>query len=165
MKTLIKQNRGITLVELIIYMGLFAVLIVVITDILVATLNVQLGTSATSSVTQDGRFIYTRFIYDINRATSISVPANLGDTGNSLQFSANGITYTYALNGNDLIITDDSGNNILNSFDTGISGLTFTRIGNIGGKPTIRLNFVINSKNTGSGQQEIKTFQTTAGLR
>src|SRR3989344_6815298 len=97
-----KKQKGFTLVELLIYMGLFSMLIVVITDILVTTISVQLATESTVSVDSDGRFIYSRFIYDVNRAQTVTEPADLGDTSNNLDFTADGNNFTYGLSGDNL---------------------------------------------------------------
>ncbi len=146
-------------------MGLLAILLVVFTDILISVLDVQTSTESTSSVAQDSRFIYTRFIYDINNAQGVTLPTNLGDLSNSLQFTNGGVTYTYALGSGNLLLTDPNGSQQLNSYDTTVSDLEFTRIGNINGKHTFRINFTVSSKIPLHGNTETKTIQTTAGLR
>lgn len=161
----IKHNQGFTFIELAIYMGLLAILMVVFTDILVGTLNVQTSSQSVSSVTEDGRYIYSRFIYDIERAQAVSLPANLGDVSNSIQLTIGGNPYTYALDGNNLMLTDPTGTYQLNSSLSSISNLSFTRIGNPGGKHTFRINFTISSVTLSHSTQQMVNFQTTAGLR
>ena len=160
-----KKQKGFTLIELLVYLGLFSLLIVVITDILVTALDIQLSSSATNSVIQDGRYIYSRFIYDINRAQSVSLPQNLGDTNDSFLFTVDGNSYTYTLNNGNLLLTDSDGAHQLNSYDSVISGLSFRRIGNVVGKHTFRINFTVTGKTNLRGNLEVKNFQTTAGLR
>jgi hypothetical protein len=159
------SQNGITLIELPIYMGLLAILLLVFTNILVTTLDTFTSSESTASVSQDGRYIYSRFIYDIHRADSITLPANPGDTGNSLAFSVGGTNYSYMLNNGNLIMTDQNGPSQLNSFDTTVSSLSFHRIGNIGGKHTIQLIFTIQGKTTGGHTPETRNFQTTAAMR
>lgn len=146
-------------------MGLFSMLVVVITDILVTTINIQLRTESTTSVATDGRYIYSRFIYDINRAETVVQPQNLGDSASTLQFTADSNNFTYGLNNGNLTITDVNGTYQLNSFDSSISDLTFQRIGNAEGKHTFRINFTVTGKTKSENQTEVKKFQTTAGLR
>ncbi len=160
----LKVNRkGFTLVELIIYMGLMAFIFLLLTDILVAVFNVQLSTQSTSQVSQDGRYIYNRLIYDINHASTVSAPLNLGSSSATLSLIQGGASYVYALNNGNLQITTGSTSSQLNSVDTQVSGLQFRRIGNVNGKPTFRINFTVEDKIGGASDSAV--FQTTAGLR
>ncbi len=160
-----KLNKGFTLVEFLIYMGIIAILIVVLTDILVAIFNTQLSSQSNSQVTQDGRYIYSRLTYDINRAQSISIPANLGSISATLVASISGSTYTYATSSGNLTLTNGGTSYILNSPDTKVSGLSFLRVGNSGGKHTFQINFTVTGKIPLNGRIDSETFQTTAGLR
>ena len=159
------KSVGFTLIELVIYMGIVGVFMLILTDILVAILNTRVSSQSTSEVAQDGRYIYTRLIYDINRATSVSLPLNLGDSSSSLVASVSGITNTYAVSNGNLILSNSSGSAQLNSTDTSISGLTFKRIGNIGGKSTFQINFTVTSRFITNNSTDSAVFQTTAGLR
>jgi hypothetical protein len=163
-----KENRtrsGFTLIELSIYMGITMVIILILAELLSAIFSTQLTSQATSYTVQDGRYVYTRLIYDINRAQSVSVPANLGDSTNSLTLNIGGSEYSYSLSGGNLVITDTQGVHLLNSTDTTISNLTFMRIGNTDGKHTFKINYTVTSKIVDKGPAETKVFQTTAGLR
>jgi type II secretory pathway pseudopilin PulG len=159
------DQKGFTLVEMVLYMGLLTLLLLLFTNIFMAILDTQLSSQSTGSVAQDGRFLYSRLIYDINRASSISLPANLGNTGNTLQLQINGVSYQYALSSGNLMISDATSSAQLNSYDTKISGLQFKRIGNINGKPTIQMTFTVTSKEVLHGTVDSKSFQTTAGIR
>lgn len=165
MKRISNLKKGFTLIELSIYMGITLVIILVLTELLAAIFSTQLTTQSTAGVSQDGRHIYTRLTYDINRAENVVVPAALGEQSSSLTLTADGITYTYALSGGNLNITDPSGTNILNGPDTSISNLTFKRIGNPSGKHTFQIKYVITSRVVDKGEAESKSFQTTAGMR
>lgn len=166
MKNIKKLKKGFTLVELIIYSSILSVFILILTDILVSVVGTQLSTQSTSSVAQDGRYIYTRLTYDINRAQSVSVPLNLGNTSNSFVLNISGTTYTYALNGGNLQITDPTGTYSLNSSDTKLSNLQFKRIGNVNGKHTFQFTFTVAGRILlPGGRIDSEAFQTTAGLR
>ncbi len=69
-----KKQTGFTLVELLIYMGLLTIMVLIFTDIFTSIIDNQLGSENTSNVADDGRYIYSRFIYDVNRADSIVSP-------------------------------------------------------------------------------------------
>lgn len=158
-------NGGFTLIELLIYMGILSIFIVVLAQIFTLILDNQISSQTTSSVASDGRYIYTRLIYDINRSQGITLPENLGDTSTSLKASIDGTTYTYALTSGNLTISDATSSSSLNSVDTSVSGLSFKRIGNASGKHTFRILFTVASRTSLHGVTDSESFQTTAGLR
>jgi type II secretory pathway pseudopilin PulG len=160
-----KSQSGFTLVELLMYMGLLSLLLVALTTIFVAIIDTQLNAQTTSYVAQDGRYIYSRLIADIHKASSVQAPLNLGDTTNALQMTVSSSSATYSLTDGNLVMTDSSGSHIMNSFGTTVSGLTFTRIGNVNGKHTFRINFTVSGNREADSSPEVKDFQTTAGLR
>ncbi|MGE5041957.1 MAG: PilW family protein [Candidatus Levyibacteriota bacterium] len=160
-----QASLGFTLVELVVYMGIVSVFMLVLTDILVAVLDTRTASESTSQVTQDGRYIYTRLIYDINHAESVSTPLNLGDTSNSLVATINGTVYTYSLQNGNLMLSAPGSSDQLNGNDTSVSGLSFKRIGNAGGKNTFQILFTVASRIIRHGPVDREVFQTTAGLR
>ena len=165
-----KQNkntiRGFTLIEMLIYMGLLSIFLVVLVDVFIATLNVRIEAAAVAGVEQDGRFIISRLSYDITRASSITTPASLGASGSTLTIVISGSTYTYSVvSGNLQVVINGSETINLNSSETTISGLTFLRIGNVGGKDTIQIQFTTTSSNLKKSGSETRTFKTTVGRR
>ena len=82
-----------------------------------------------------------------------------------MTLTKNSTSYTYQITNHNLEVTTGTTSAALNSYDTEVSNLQFQRIGNAGGKHTIRMSFTITSKTTGQGGKEVRNFQTTAGLR
>lgn len=160
-----RLQRGVTLVELLIYMALVAIFIITLTDIFSSTLAVRTESEATSAVDEDGRFILARLIYDINRAQTVTAPATLGTTTPNLDLTIPGTTYAYALNASNLQLTENGQPNNLNSSESSISNLSFQRIGNPLGKPTLKIQFTVASKTQRAQGAETKTYNTTVGLR
>ncbi len=158
-------NRGFTLVELIIYMGLLVIFLLVLSNIFASILDVRTESESISAVEQDGRFIMARLSYDINRASAVSTPASLGGSGNSLTMVIGSVNYTYALSGSNLVLTNDLGTNNLNSSESTISSLSFQRLGNSGGKDTVKIQFTVNSVAQRDKGVETKTFYITGGRR
>jgi hypothetical protein len=156
--TKVKNQKGSTIVELLLYMGLMAVLLIVLSDMFISILDVKTDIQKTSSIEQDGRFIIARFIYDIQRATSITTPSSAGGNGATLVMVVAGNTYTYSLNGTNLQMVNNTGTFNLNGDETKVTDLNFKRIGN-GQKDTITVQFDITS------QTQTTTFKTTVGLR
>jgi len=159
------NNGGFSLIELVIYMGLLSVLILVFTDIFASTIDNQLSSRNTSNVADDGRFIYSRFIYDMGRAQSINQPSVYGSSSASMDLAIAGQNYTYSLSNNNLIITSPAGSYALNGYGSSISGLLFTKVGTTSAKDTIRINFTVKGVVTNRGILDQQVFQTTAGLR
>ena len=161
-----KVMRGFTLIELLIYMGLLSIILVVLSQIFGSILDAHLESQASSSVHRDGRFILSKLTYDVHRANSIVLPASLGASSTSLQLDISGIN-TYSLNNGNLELTNSLGTNNLNSGDTTVSNLNFTRIGNsaANAKNTVRITYTITSKIVRPKGMETKDFQTTIGIR
>ena len=160
-----KQIKGFTIVELLIYMGLLAGFLVIITELFASIMDVKLESNATSSVEQDGRYILTRLAYDIPKSSSITTPTSLGNTSSSLVLVVSGVTYTYSLVGSNLQLVNNLGTNNLNTSESGISNISFQKIGNVGGKETIKLNFTVTSSTIRNSGPEVRTFSTTIGRR
>ena len=146
-------------------MSLLAVFLITLTDIFVSILDVSTQSEATSAVEQDGRSILARLNLDIANADSITTPANLGEISNSLQLTAGGTTYTYSLWGERIIVSSGTETHAINSTETEVSTLTLQRIGNVGGKETIRIQFNIQSATKRPSGVETRSFTTTVGRR
>jgi prepilin-type N-terminal cleavage/methylation domain-containing protein len=158
-------QRGVTFVELLLVMGLLSIFLVILTTIFTSTLDVQNQTNSYSAVVSDGRFIMARLNYDIARASAVTTPASLGGSGSSLVMTINATTFTYAMSGNNLQLTDGTGSATLNGDGTTVSNLTFQRIGNSGGKDTIRYSFKLTSTTLHDATTDNQTFTSAAELR
>lgn len=160
-----RMREGFTLIEMLIYMGLLAILMTVMTSLFSSILDVQLESQASSSVDQDGRYLLSRLMYDIQRADSITTPSSLGSQTGNLQIVISGIIYSYALSGGNLQITNNFGTDNLNSTESTVSNLSFLRLGNVNGKNSIQLGFTVTSKTLKTSGTESKNFTTTVGIR
>lgn len=160
-----KTQRGFTLVELILYMGLLSIFLVVLTDIFVSIFDIKTESEATSAVEQDGRYILSRLSYDLRRADAVNIPLNIGQTTDNLVLSVGATSYSYQESGGNLVINDGQPDN-LNSSETRISAApTFERVGNPGGKETIKLEFTIESRTQRDSGPETRTYQMSIGRR
>lgn len=159
------MKKGFTLVELLVYMGLFSILIVVLTEIFLSILELQSQSVAVSSVASDGRFIVSRLTYDIRRATTISQPASLGQTGATAQLLIGGANYALAGSGGNLVLTSPLGSDNLNSIGSQVTDLSFTRVGNVGGKNSLQIKFRVTSRQNLPQGAEVRDYETTVSLR
>lgn len=160
------QNRkSFTLIELLLYMAIFSILLVVITELFLTILDTQLSSQATSQVEQDESFLIEKFTYDLRRAQNVLIPAAIGISSDSLQITIDGVNYSYVLDNNDLKLTNGLGTNQLNSINTAVSNLNFLRLGNLSGKNTIKISFTIESKTKRGSIAEVRNYETTVGIR
>lgn len=142
-----KFQKGVTIVELIIYIGLLSIFMLVLVDVFVTILNAKLESESTSTLNQDARYIYSKMVYDVVNASSFTVP-----NSTTLVVGAN----TYSLSGGNLTLNSIK----LNGLDTKIDSINFTKLGN-----TVKTTFTIESLvNLQSGVQT-RTIVTTFGLR
>lgn len=162
-----RNQKGVTIIELILYMAILSILLTMLTSVFVSALDVQSESQATSSVEQDGNYILARLAYDIHRAQNINIPAVNGATANNFQITIDGVNYTYSLDtNNNLILSNNFGTNNLNNHGSGISAFSVTRLGNVGGvENTLKINFTITSKVKRISGFETKNFQTNLSLR
>lgn len=162
---LLPSQRGVTFVELLLVMGMLSIFLTVLATIFTATIDTQTQTQGYSATLSDGRYILSRLNYDIARANAIGTPSALGASSSSLVMTVGGSTYTYALNAGKLQLTDAAGTADLNDYNASVSGLSFQKLGNVGGKETIRYSFTITAKaQQGSGAQS-QTFTSTMERR
>lgn len=160
----IQKLKSFTLIELIIYIGIFSIMMLVLLDIFISSLKTKNITESTAYVNQDARFIFAKLSNDINNANSIDLPA-LGEVTSTLTLILYGNQETFRINNGNLELIDDSGTHVLNSINTIITNLAFHRLGNQGGKNSIKINITIESKALVNNRRQIINMQTTAALR
>lgn len=160
-----KNIKGFTLVELVIYIGLLSTFLLVLVEIFLSVLNLKAESETTSAINQDTRFIFTRMAYDVDRADLVVLPAQLGGVDNSLQLEIDGATYTYSLADGNLMLNVGGVSDQLNSSDTSIENLSFQKIGNLNGKPTIKTVLTVKALMVETIGSRNQTFETTLGLR
>ncbi len=163
-----KFQRGFTITELILYTAILITLITVLTSVFSSILDVQLESQSASSVDLDGRYILAKLIYDIHSMKTASptndtliTPASPGLSGSNLTFTIDSVNHTYSQSFGNLQLINNQGTNNLNSVNTTISALQFTRIGSGTNTDTIRLSFTVTSKISRNAGPESRTYQTT----
>ena len=125
----------------------------------------QLEIQSMSAVESDKSYILSRLEYDLGRASAVTIPAGTGDISTELELDIDGNSYTYQLNGT-ILETDNNGDvQRLNNTRTEISGLSFQRIENSGGVPTVTIYMdIISAVQEASGKRST-TIDTTFGMR
>ena len=168
---LIKFQRGTSLIELLIYFGLLATVLIIATDLIIRTGEFSLEANTRNALQQDARFIINRLTYDIRQADLINTPAGLGDSGPTLVFTVGPETHTYSLVGTDLEYQRQTGPPPLtqtanvNSNQTRVNSILFQRLGNTNGQPTIKITFQLETSRSQKGGPKVKTFEVLVGQR
>jgi Tfp pilus assembly protein FimT len=162
-----KKFRGYTLIELLIYMGLLAIFLTVLSSLFGTAFDIFLRSQSTSSVAHDSAYIFSRLNYDMGRAKSIITPNTLGSSSSSLTLLIDNINYTYSIDSNgNLVYTNNLGSFNLNSYSASVSSANFTLLGNAGGiEQTIKVNLVVTSRVIQSKGSESDQINTTLTLR
>ncbi|MBI2442794.1 MAG: hypothetical protein HYV40_02710 [Candidatus Levybacteria bacterium] len=163
------ENRrkffGFSVVELLLYMGLLSIFLTILTQLFIASLQVQLASESISSVEQDGRYILSRFQYDILRSGDVQSPSGFGQEGTSLTLLVEGNPVVYSLSGSELMLDAGGSAEKISGANVLVSDLKFTKYGNNPGKPTVSLSFIVTSKVKQAKGVDSKMFQATFGLR
>lgn len=158
-------QKGYTLVELVLYMGLLMTFIGVLTSLFGNAVDIQLDSESNAVVSQDATYILSRLTYDMHRAQTVVSPASSGAVSQALVIKINNVNYTYGrdLNGN-LTYSNNLGNFILTTHTASISALTFTNVSNAAStQDTVKINMIITSTIPGTTEQQ--EINTTLGLR
>ena len=159
------NKKGVTLVEMVVYMGILSLLLVVFIDMFALLVNKQLETESLSAVQQDSNYIFARLSYDFGRATDISLPLVPGSPSATLRLLIGSTSYDYYASSSSFIATSSSALNQLNSSDTTISNLSFQRLGIGGPKDVVQVKCDILSKVRQQSGYEVTHFSTTFGTR
>lgn len=159
------RQKGFTLVEMLIFMGILSLFLLVLSQIFTSLLDSFLETETTSNTDHDVRYVFERLSRDIGQADTIVVPSSAGNNSQVLQISINGATYTYASQSGKLVVTENGETSSLMGFDTSLQSVSFTRLGNTDGKPTVKVALQLKSLTESGPSDTVREFTTTFGTR
>ena len=157
----INAKSAFTTIELALYIALLSIVLILVSRIFTQALDVSQESRIVSAVERDARFIDARLRYDIARAQDVTTPVSAGASGSSLALDMGASTATYTLAAGVLYLDGVQ----INSHQTMIDSISFTRIQSTDGQPTVRATFTISSIEEAVAQgTKQQTFQTTYGL-
>lgn len=162
-----KKTSGFTLVELLLFIGLFSILLTVLTQMFVTIVETQLDSQSSSSVSQDSRYIFNRLSYDIHRSTNLNSPSVIGIDSPTISLKIGLDNYVYKQQDDNLLLNINGTDYQLNSYTTSISNLNFQRLGDPNTSPTpiIKISYTITSNIQEVSGQETRNIETVIGLR
>lgn len=159
-----RQERGLSLIELIIYFALFSILITLVAKFLFDLKTLQLETQSHLSLNREARFLFLEIQKSLRSAQSIDSPAP-GETGDSLSLNGGEIIYSLTPEGI-LEKTNLSGTFPLHSSKVSIHQLSFTRSADLNQKENIQIQMELKSQRLLEGKREKSlSLQTTISLR
>ncbi|MCB9812975.1 MAG: prepilin-type N-terminal cleavage/methylation domain-containing protein [Pseudomonadales bacterium] len=158
-------QKGFTLVELLIYMGLSMILLAIISGIFISVLSVRNESIKSSSLEREGRYILARLSHDVYSAQDIIEPATLGESSTTLQLLVNSDLFTYSINDDKLYLTNTSGTHLLSGESVNVMSFNVTRLGNEGGKNAVEIELTTQSQNVSEGKIENRNYQFILALR
>jgi type II secretory pathway pseudopilin PulG len=162
------NQHGSTLIELLIYVGIFSTIIGAIVGLAVLTSGQKVSSQVTADINYQGEATMAYITQTVHQASSITAPApaNTGSTltlvmptasVNPTSFNTfnDGTTTRLQVNEGSLAIA----NNLTNSHAT-VSGLTFTNMSLSGTKGSVQIKFTLTYRTTSQRQEFIysKTF-------
>lgn len=138
-------KRGFTMMELLVVMGILAVLVVVMTEMLHSVLAMRLQSEAMSAVDADMRYTTSRLQYDLARASAINLPT-VGASGSTLELTIDGITYVYTVEAGKLYLTVGTGvPEVIHGSGSMVTQATFTRLNDMGGKQSVAVTLAMQA--------------------
>jgi type II secretory pathway pseudopilin PulG len=162
-----KSNKGFSIIELLVYMGIFIALLTVTLQMFSSIFDLQVESEATSAVAGDSKYIMNRFTYDLNRADSVVIPSAQGSTDDELEIVVGGQTLNYSLINGNLILENEtqSTTDQINSSETSVSNVSFLRLNGGDNNDVVQMTFTLTSKAIRRSGEQVVTYKTSAGLR
>lgn len=159
------KNKGFTVIELVIYMAIFAIVLGVSVDFLFQSKTLEASVTQHQEVDRHARAALLEMTQTIRGAASVSSPA-LGTSSSNLYLNSSAIRYFVNASGI-LQKTESAQTADLTSDSVTIQNLSFTTRGETGDPPAVSISFDVRSNTLVYGQPDyiVKNFQTTIQLR
>lgn len=120
-----QRKNGFTLVELLVYFGLFSILIVVLSSVFITMLEQQTQDTAQSVLQQESEYILAKLKYEIYNADEVVAPASPGASLQSLTLRTGGEEKVFSLVNSQLVYTYETVNWPMSSNEIMVTDLEF----------------------------------------
>ena len=160
-----KFNKGSTLIETILYGFLLFSFLIIVAQLIASVLDLQKESASTSLSSQDAMFIIKKLTNEIYQADNIQIPANPGYIASLITLQQAGQTHDFFLSGSNLFYNNGIVSGKLNGYGTALNSFTVRRIGNITGKPAVKIEFELQSLILEAGEARTANYALTASLR
>jgi len=161
-----KAKRGFTLVELLIYLGIFSGFVTLLSGLFIAILDAQQDMIQNARLEQDMHYLFSRIQYDVARAQDLILPASNGAVETELHLNIGGNIVSYYLESDKLKILEEGSTALsLNSYGVLIDSIEFQRLANTNGKASVRVSLDLKTDENDTSLQEQQSMVSTFGLR
>jgi Tfp pilus assembly protein PilW len=166
----LKSEAGFSLVELILYIGVSATILTVVSVFLFALWQVRVKNHAISEVEQQGMFVMRQITQSVKNAAFITAPAP-GSEDQTLilqTYSSSTDPSAFTIDGSTINISEaGSPAMALTAPNVAVSNLVFTNLSRNGTPGVVRISFTL-SYNSSSAQNEYQyqaNFYDSASIR
>jgi hypothetical protein len=156
------MKKGVSLIELLVYVALLSIIILVLYDVFVVTGYTKITEIANSELSTNANYIISQVTYSVRSAETLTTP-NPGTSGQSLILNGGAVTFVFA-NG-ELIKSEDAISAPVHTDDIILDSLSFQHITPSAIAPSVLMTFTAHSRHLGQGGPISKTFQTAISLR
>lgn len=164
-----KRQSGFTLIETLIYFGLFAFVISGIVVTAYSTFELSARTQGRGLLTAEGNFLLGKLNWALTGASNVTLPAS-GASGNTLSFTKAGTTLVFSFSGGNLTLK--RGTNPAATLNNGNSTVAvtspatsvFSHAGSGANPESVTAAFTL-SLQTANGAGLSQDFSTTKYLR
>lgn len=162
------KQQGFSLIETLIYIGLFAIIMSGIIAVAYAIFESSGRNQTKTMVQEEGNFLLAKINWALTGATAINQPAsgNSDNSDNTLTLTKGGSHLTFSLSGGNLVLQSAVLNNSNITVLTPVTNPTFvfTHTGTGSNPESVTARFTLQTK-TPNGQIYTQDFQTTKYLR
>lgn len=123
------SQRGFTLLELLIYVAIVAIVVVVLSSAVISFTRAKARAEAITETDEALRFVSERITRDVESARAITLPAVTG-TSTSLSLTRDSVTVSYVISGTALTRTVGTTTEVLTNDRVVISSVDFVRTSN-----------------------------------
>lgn len=148
----IQRNKGITLLEVLLYVVLAVIILGVIASFMITFLSTSVKSEVIRSVNEQGSFAMDSMTKDIRAADAITSPT-ASSTATTLSIVIGATTTTYSLNNGILEKTTGSTTQQITNSDSLVSNLQFKNDSRSGSEGVVRIQFNV-SANADTGRFE-----------
>jgi hypothetical protein len=159
-------RRGFTLFELVIFMGIFAGVIVMFVTILVSVMRVQVRQEGAAEVNGQSQFVLQSIQRYVEQSSLVEMPADTASTTLKLRMVSSSTDPTVIYSSSSIVYVTQAGGSPqpLSSNKVLVSNLTFVKRANAGGHDSVSVAFTV-AFNTASPQQQFSQFFSTGIAR
>ncbi|MBD3280814.1 hypothetical protein GF389_04805 [Candidatus Dojkabacteria bacterium] len=165
--SVIKNQKGITLIEILLYLSISSIVLLSVSVFVTSILKSRVKNESIVLVNEEASQIISQLQTEISQADQINSPVK-GTSASSLEFQIAGDPIeTISLQTNTVVYTITGNSGIaLNSSNTNITSLNFTRMNATNDNESIKVEFTMerNNPNNLNEYDFSKTFYTTVNL-